>query len=317
VIIAPPELRAPTDLWFARDIAGMADEISVLLEGLPIDALTWADSALKRQIEHIAEQRLSGWDVSLLARVEAGGEENDFSSLQVAFHPRQPLVLAITPSIFSSTLPVMLQSDLKARLIPGMSPIIGLPVEWVSSHQREVELLAQSFLQDRDAVYYTRSNVEVTFVPGQVSRVDAAVNSERFTFQMWFSIYSGVRGRYPEAGVLTGLNTRRWTGLNLEIYNEAIIDITEFELTNRLGMRFNIMNNLHAGLEMEWPDQEVWYRVWWTPDRIRRPYAWWRYSPTLGHNFALGYRINENLSIELHYDKRYENKIGLRGILLL
>jgi len=317
VLISHPELRAPTDVWFARDTAGMADEISALLEGLPIGALSWADTALKRQVEDITERRLPGWSVSLLARIEAGGGENDSASLQVTFHPRQPLVLAISPSIFSSTLPVMFQADLKARLIPEMSPIIGLPVDWVSMHRREVELLVMEFLEDRNAVSYTRSNVEISFVPGQVSRVDAAVNSERFTFQIWFAIYSGMKERHPEAGLLTGLNTRRWTGLDLEIYNEAIIDISQFELTNRLGLRFNVLNNLHAGVEMEWPAQEVWYRAWWTPARVRRPYAWWRYSPTFGHNFALGYRINEHLSIEFHYDERYENKIGLRGILLL
>jgi len=317
VLIAAPELRAPTDLWFTRDTAGMADEISVLLEGLPIGALSWADSALKRQVEEITERRLPGWSVSLMARIEAGDRENDSSSLQVAFHPRQPLILAVSPSLFSSTLPVMFQSNLKARLIPGLSPIIGLPVEWVAMHRREVELLAQEFLQDRNAVSYTRSNVDITFVPGQVSTLAAAVNSERFTFQIWFAIYSGMKERHPEAGILTGLNTRRWTGLDLEIYNEAIIDISNFDLTNRLGLRFHVMNNLHAGLEMEWPYQEVWYRAWWTPARVRRPYAWWRYNSSLGHNFALGYRINEHLSIELHYDQRYENQIGLRGILLL
>jgi len=317
VLITPPELRAPTDLWFGRDTIGMADEILILLENLPIDALAWADSALKGQVEEITERRLPGWDVSLLARIESGFNGYESSSLQVSFHPRQPLVLAITPSIFSSTLPVMLQSDLKARLIPGLSPIIGLPVEWVDKHRGEVELLAQEFLEDRNTVSYTRSNVEIAFMPGQVSRIDAAVNSERFTFQIWFAIYSGIRGRHPEAGILTGLNTRQWTGFDLEFYNEAIIDISEFELTNRLGLRFNVISNLHAGLEMEWPEQEVWYRAWWSPARIRRPYVWWRYNPDLGHNFALGYRINEHLSLELHYDERYENKIGLRGILLL
>jgi hypothetical protein len=78
-----------------------------------------------------------------------------------------------------------------------------------------------------------------------------------------------------------------------------------------------VWENLQAGVEVEWPEQEVWYRAWLTGSRVRRPYAWWRYSPSYGHNAALGYRINEYLSIELHYDERYEDKIGLRGILLL
>jgi len=317
VSLIPPELRPPTDLWFAHDSAGIADEISALLEGLPIGALPWADSALKKQVEDVVERRLPGWDFSLLARLgSVGGEENS-SALQVSFHPKQPLILAVTPSIFSSTLPVMFQSDLMAKLIPGMSPIIGLPVEWVDKHRGDVELLAQEFLEDRNAVSNTRSKVEVAFVPGQVSKVDAAVNSERFIFQVWFAAYAGVKERYPEAGILAGWNTKQMTGLDLEIYDEIVVDVGEFGVANRLGMRLKVMDNLQIGFEMEWPEQEIWYRAWWVPARIRRPYAWWRYSSDYGHNAALGYRINEHLSIELHYDERYEDKIGLRGILLL
>ncbi|MCL2010208.1 MAG: hypothetical protein FWG71_06635 [Synergistaceae bacterium] len=317
VLLVSPDLRAPTDSWFARDAAGMAGDILAFLEGLPIDALSWADSALKRQIGDVVERRLPGWDFSLLARLESGGGENGSSTLQVAFHPKQPLLLAVTPTIFSSTLPVMFQSELTANLISGMSPVIGLPVEWISLHRSDVELLAQELLEDRSLVSNTRSRVEVAFVPGQVSKVDAAVNSERFIFQIWFAAYSGVSERYPEAGLLAGWNTRQYTGLDLEIYNETIIDVSEFGLSNRLGLRLKLWNRLQAGLEVEWPEQEVWYRAWWGPARVRRPYAWWRYSPEYGHNAALGYRINEYLSVELHYDERYEDKIGLRGILLL
>jgi len=295
----------------------MAGEISVLLEGLPVDALPWVDTALKKQIENIVEHRLPGWDFSLLARLGAGDGENDPSSLLVMFHPRQPLILAVTPSIFSSTLPVMFQSDLTAKLIPGMSPIIGLPVEWVGVHRHDVELLAQEFLEDRNTVSNTRSKVDIAFVPGQVSKLDATVNSERFIFQVWLAAYSGVKGRHPEVGVLSGWNTKQLTGLDLEIYNEIIIDMSEFGLANRLGLRLKVWDELQLGVEVEWPEQEVWYRAWWTEARVRRPYAWLRYSPTYGHNAAIGYRISEYLSIELHYDERYNDKIGLRGILLL
>ena len=322
VFLTPPELRTPTDSWFAHDTAEMADEISALLAELPIGALSWADSALKRQVEEIVERRLPGWDFSLLARLEAvsletDDGENDISALQVTFRPKQPLVLAVTPSIFSSTLPVMFQSDLTAKLIPGMSPIVGLPVEWVDMHRSDVEFLAQEFLEDRNAVSNTRSKVDVAFIPGQVSKLDAAVNSERFIFQVWLAAYAGIEERYPEAGLLAGWNTKQLTGLDLEIYDEFFIDVGEFGFSNRLGARLKILDNLRIGFEVEWPEQEVWYRAWWGPSRIRRPYAWWRYSTVYGQNAAVGYRINEYLSIELHYDERYEDKIGLRGILLL
>lgn len=307
-----PELRAPVSSWFARDGAGMDGEIGLLMDGLPTDALSWADSALHEQVETIVNRRLPGWDFALLVRLENGQ-----GVLQVSFRPRQPLVLAVTPSIFSSTLPVMFQSDLTAKLMSGLSPIIGLPVSWIAAHRRDVELLAQEFLEDRNAVSNTRSRVEVGFVPDQVSRVDATVNSERLIFQLWLAAYAGIEGRYPEAGLLLGWNTRQFSGVDLVLYSETIMDLGEYGLTTRLGGNLPLWKNFRVGLEVEWPEQEMWYRAWWSSNRIRRPYAWWRYSSEYGHNAALGYRVNEHISIEIHYDNRYEDKIGLRGILQL
>ncbi|MDR3264893.1 MAG: hypothetical protein LBT15_02675 [Synergistaceae bacterium] len=312
VRLVPPDLRAPVSSWFARDVGEMDEEIGRLLEGLPVDALSWVDAALHEQVGEIVDRRLPGWNFSLLVRLE--GEKG---ILQLSFRPGPPFVLAVTPSIYSSTLPVMFQSDLSARLVPGLSPIIGLPVSWIAGHRRDVELLAQEFLEKRNAVSNTRARVEVTFVPDQISRVEGAVNSERLIFQIWISATAGIKGRYPEAGLLLGWNAKRLSGVDLELYSETILDIGELKVTSRLGGRVPLGKNIRAGIEMEWPEQEPWYRVWWSAERIRRPYAWWRWSPGYGHNAALGYRVNEYISVEIHYDDRYGDKLGLRGILLL
>jgi hypothetical protein len=317
VALTPPDLRRPSLAWFEEDIRGMSEEITPLMEDLPVEALSWADSALKSRIREIVERRLPGWDFSLLVRLGARGEV-----LQISFHSRQPLVLAVTPSVFSSTLPVMFQSDLTAKLIPGISPIIGTPVAWIARHRGDVESLARELLEDRNAVSNTRSEVEVDFVPDQVSEMNAVVNSESLIFQIWVSAFAGVEEHYPELGVAIGWNTRRATGVDLEFYNETIIDAGEFGLTDRLGFRFPLMKNprlgmFRVGMEVEWPEQEFWYRAGWDSRKLRRPYAWWRYSPDYGHNAALGYKIDEHISIEIHYDGRYKDKLGLRGVLLL
>ncbi|MDR1377253.1 MAG: hypothetical protein LBJ22_07050 [Synergistaceae bacterium] len=317
VVLTPPELRSPSSSWFEKDVRGMSEEITPLLEGLPVEALSWADAALKDRVGEIVERRLPGWDFSLLVRLGAEGE-----ILQLSFHSQQPLVLAVSPSIFSSTLPVMFQSDLTAKLIPGLSPIIGTPVAWIARHRGDVESFAQEFLEDRNAVSNTRSEVKVDFVPAQVSEMNAVVNSESLVFQIWLAAFAGTEGRYPEAGVVAGWNTRRATGVDLEIYAEIIVDVSEFGLKNRLGFRFPLVKgtrggDFRIGLEAEWPEQELWYRAWWDSQRLRRPYAWWRYNPEYGHNAALGYRLNEHISIEINYDGRYNDKMGLRGILSL
>jgi hypothetical protein len=317
VTLTLPDLRSPSSSWFEQDIQGMDEEIASILEGLPVEALSWADAALREQVREIVKRRLPGWDFSLLVRLDAGNEV-----LQVSFQSRQPLVLAVTPSVFSSTLPVMLQSDLTAKLIPGLSPIIGMPVPWIARHRGDVESLARELLEDRNAVSNTRSEVEVDFIPDQVSEMNAVVNSDSLFFQIRLAAFAGVEERYPEAEIMLGWNARRQTGVDLELYNETIIDIGEFGVTNRLGFRFPLMKGIRAGVlrvgvEVEWPEQEPWYRVWWDSQKIRRPYAWWRWNPEYGHNAALGYRIDGHISIEIHYDGRYKDKMGLRGILQL
>ncbi|GHS95934.1 hypothetical protein AGMMS50276_13390 [Synergistales bacterium] len=314
VSLSEPSLREDASEWFSRDVEGLSEEIAPLLKDLPIDALSWADSALNERIAQIIERRLPGWSFSLVVRING-----DSQTLQVSFRAEQPLVLAVTPSIFSSTLPVMFQSDLAAKLIPGMSPIIGLPVAWIAKHKDDAEKMAREFLEDRNAVSNTRSMVEITFTPHQISEVDALVNSPRFSLQISLAGYAGIKGRYPELGVMAGLNTNRWTGVDLEIYNELVIDAGEFGLTDRLGFRFPLLARgaLRIGAEVEWPDGEIWYRAWIDTNRMKRPYLWWRWNHDQGHGASIGYRLNEHISVEIHYDARYKNKIGLRGILLL
>lgn len=313
--LIPPELREPVSLWFGRDTRDMEEEVSLLLENLPIAALSWADAALRDRVGEIVERRLPGWAFSLLVRLEP-----ETAILQLSFRSQQPMILAVTPSIFSSTLPVMFQSDLTAKLAPGLFPLIGTPVAWIARHRGDVETFARELLEDRNSVSNTRSEVEAVFVPDQISKIDALVNSDRFIFRIWVAAYSGIEGRYPELGVLAGWNAKREVGFDLEIYNEILVDVGEFGLIDRLGLRFRLPflhRDLRAGAETEWPEREVWYRVWWDSERLRRPYAWWRYSSEYGHNAALGYRINEHIAIEIHYDGRYQDKIGLKGILLL
>jgi hypothetical protein len=312
--VAGPILRPPVSDWFAADVRGMDAEIASIVDGLPVEALAWADSALRDRVEEVVARRLPGWGFSLLVR-----EADQKNILQVSLNPAQPVILAVTPSVFSSTMPVMFQSDLAAKLLPGLSPLIGMPLEWTAIHKADVERFAATLLEDRNAVSNTRSMVEASFEADQVSRLDAVVESDRFIFLIWIAAYAGVEGRYPEAGVTIGWNARRELGFDLEIYDEAKVDVSSFGLHNRIGFRFPVLSSPSFKLRLgaEWSHGDAWVRAWADTGRIRRPYAWWRYSPEHGHNAALGYRVDEHISIELHYDARYKNKIGLRGILLL
>ncbi len=309
VRVAQPDLREMAADWFSLDVQGLESEVAALLPALPGAALTWADGALKEALASLIRVRVPGWEFSVQIALGSGD-----GTLTLSFHPGPPLVLALNPTLSSRTIPVMFRSDLEARLIPGLSPLIGLPVAWVGHHRADVEKAARAFLEDRHTVENLRAEVDVTFLPGPVAGVDARVDSSRFLFQVWMAAYAGLEDRYPEAGIFFGWNTAHLTGLNLELYAEGIIPLDNFEWTRRLGIRTMLFRNFWAGVEMEWPGDNGFYRVQWDSGRVRRPYLSWRWSPDIGHEAALGYRVDGHISIEVYYDGTGSDKVGVRGL---
>ena len=304
-----PELREMAAAWFSSDIQGIEGEVSALLPSLPGAALTWADGALKEALASIVGERLPGWDFSVQIALDPSE-----GILTLSFRPGPPLVLAINPALSSRTIPAMFRSDLEARLIPELSPLIGLPVAWVERHRADVEEAARAFLEDRNAVENLRARVEVSFLPGPVSGLDAQVDSSRFLFQVWVAAYAGLEDRYPELGVFFGWNTAHLTGINLELYAEGIAALDDFGWTQRLGVRVPLFRNFWAGVEMEWPGDNVFSRVQWGSVRVKRPYLSWRWSPDKGHEAAVGYRVDGHISIEVYYDGTKSDKVGVRGL---
>lgn len=148
-----PEFRGALSEWFRADVDGLTEEVAALLRPLPEAALTWADEALRARIAEALEARTPGWDFSLqVAFSPAGGR------LTISFRPGTPLVLAVTPSIYSRTIPVMFQSDLQAKLVTAFSPLIGLPVSWVAHHRADTERMAREFLEERHSVENMRAS---------------------------------------------------------------------------------------------------------------------------------------------------------------
>ena len=305
-----PELRGAALKWFENDISGAKEEIYFLVENLPQDVLTWADEALREKLVLIFNKRLPGWEFSQQIFIS-----QDSTLINLTFRPSSKMILAIKPSLYSRSIPVMFRSDLEAKLIPEFSPLIGIPVKWAENHKNDIEKMASEFLEDRHSVENLKAEVSVNFMPDTVSNLEARVDSKNFMFQMWVAAYAGLEDRYPEIGLFFGFRPR--FKLNPEIYTEIIFGLNDFEGTYRLGGRFEFIDNLWLGIENQWPENEFFFRVQYSPVKIRRPYALWRYSPGLdAHEAALGYRVDEHVSVEIYYDSSGEKskKLGLRGM---
>ena len=308
VKILTPELRGMALAWFEHDSSGMSEDVAAVVEEVPQSALTWADEALRERLGRIVSERLPGWEFTQQIYISP-----DDTLITLSFRPSSQMVLAVKPSMYSRTIPAMFMSDLEAKLIPEFSPLIGLPVKWAAKHKADIERKASESLEDRHAVENLRANVSVKFHADTVSELDAQAESNNFMFQVWVAAYAGLEGRYPEAGTFFAF--RPDGDFVPEIYAELIFSLDDFSIIRRLGGRLELAQNFWAGAEVQWPDNKYFLRFQYDPLKIRRPYALWRWSPELAaHEAAIGYRVDEHVSVEIYYYNSGEEKLGIRGM---
>ena len=308
VEIASPQLSPPVSTWFQEDVSGMEKRIAELLPLLPLDALTWADLSLRDAVASITAAQIPGWTPGLLVKLQDGRR-----ILQISFAPKPPLVLAIVPKVYSSSLPVMLQSDLRENMLRNLAPVVGLPIEWAGANRKKIEALAEEKLLDSNTVGNTRGTVEVNFQPGQIAPANAEVESPRYSIRAWVAAYAGSDTKYPEVGLHLGRKFVPFSGLTMELYGEWLISANDFSLESRWGVRWSPWKHIMAGVEQAYPGSVTWYRLWFEGG-VNAPYAWWRISEDGDHSAGIGYRINGRISLELHYDGRDDEKLSLKAI---
>jgi hypothetical protein len=304
-----PNLSPPVDEWFDADSEGIDADISSLMKGVPMEALSWGDLDLKREIDEIFAPRLPGWRTSLMVRTTVSGDV----LLEVSFAPEQPLTLAVTSRINSASIPVMLHSNLRDDLLKGFAPVIGIPVPWLDIHKDDLVALSKKILGDEYLVDEAKAVPEVTAKTGTVSELDIDLESRRYAAGVWLAVYGGAEGKYPEAGLHFGRRTVPLHGWDVEMYGEFIVALNDWDLETRLGMRWMPWRFLWFG--GEWSDNDD---IWWlrasVESRPRSPYMWLRYSQDGDTNGAIGYRLNDYLSLELNYDSRDSDSWNVRAL---
>lgn len=309
VRITPPALGTMAKEWFEADTAGLSEEVAQIASGVPQGALTWSEEYFKSETGRLITERLPGWEFS--QNVYISDKE---TVITLTFRPSEEMILAVKPELYSRTIPVMFRSDLEAKLLPEFSVLTGLPVKWAEKHAKEIERRAEELLEDRNSVENMRADVRVNFRASKVSKLDAVVDSRTFRFTVWVSAYAGVNGKYPEAGAFFGFRPVWHIGdynFAPEIYTEILFELDDFGFSYRIGERFELLENLWAGIEYGMPESEFFMRLEYLPLKIRRPYGKWRFSLSSSlYEVELGYRIDEHVSLGIYYD----GNVGIRGM---
>ena len=141
VRIVMPELRGMSVSWFMDDTSGISEDVAAILDGVPQSALTWADDALRERLGLLISERLPGWEFTQQIYIS-----RESTLITLSFRPSSHMVLAVNPSIYSTTIPAMFRSDLEAKLLPEFSSLIGIPVKWAEMHKHDIERHARKFL---------------------------------------------------------------------------------------------------------------------------------------------------------------------------
>ena len=311
VAIIRPNLSAPVDGWFESDTEGIASQLRPLMTGIPIEALSWGDADIKGAVEDLCAQRLPGWRVSLMVRGTPDG-----AVLEISFVPEQPLTLAVRSSISSSSMPAMLHSSLRDELMAGFSPVIGIPVAWLDLHREDFEEMGRAILGREPLVDRAKASTEMTVEVGPVTELQIDMESRRYAVWVWMAVYAGAEGKYPEVGLHFGRRAQILPRWDMELYAELITSLDDFSLESRLGMRWSPWRNVWLG--GEWSDtRDTWWARASFDSRQRSPYGWVRYSEDGDANAAVGYRINDFISVEVHYDSRDDSPWNVRALINL
>lgn len=306
--ISLPQLTGPALNWFSGDVEGLEKELLLLVKDIPLDALGWADRPLRAAILSTVNRRLAGWDSDLLIKVDSSN-----AILQLGFTPRPPLILALDPVIDSSSLPIILQNRLKESILTSQSGLIGLPVFWAEQHKQKIEEEIITFLLQRNTVQRAKAKVDVKFSPDQISRMNAGVESSKYSLYAWFAAYVGTDDRYGELGIHLGRRAQLFPWWNAELYGEFLAELNDMDIETRWGVTWSPYDRIWVGAEYSTYDDALWWRFDYRGG-YNKPYFTWRYSEDYKHDWGIGWKVNQYFSLELHYDDRDEDSLSLKVI---
>lgn len=294
--------------WLNGDIEKTLPELRELVEGVPPESLRWSSDSFQNALHTAIGRYLPGWHSS--ARVQA---ENGHADLEVKIYPEPPLLLAVIPETLSRTVPQILADKVNDKTLEFLSPLTGLPLDWLSQHRAEiVSWLSEKQLENGwlQALHASAKN-EISLKP--LARVSTQLESTTFSLRGWLSAHAGSEARL-EAGFHFGRYFTMMDGIPSEVYAEMIIGLKHWHTDGRLGFRFSPLSLVWLGVEGSTEDDSsLWSRIW-LGNTNRGLYAWLRYGNENELEAAIGYRLNRFISLEMYYDDRLDDRLSLRAL---
>lgn len=244
-----------TDLA-ARDAAGAEAQIENLLIGLPVDALDWANGAVKAVMEEKLEALLPEFYPHIVIH---GGEK---TNVQVYFLPKLPVVRNVYVDVEAENLPKIIFLSTRKTMEEKYSGLEGLPVAFLRRHADEVTHAAAQDLGQQWVIRQYKLNVTPQLDVGDDTTIHLLSKTDFYDIQAGAYLDIGRdNAEYGDDTVLTALLGRK-IGAHHEVYGKLEFMPSSMDWNIMPGYFYRWGKGTQAGYQFESLDdsQHIWLR---------------------------------------------------------
>ena len=272
-----------------KDLEHAGDMAESLLIGLPVDALDWANGAVKSVLENELEERVPEFYPHIVIH---GGPETDVT---VYMLPKLPVVRNVRVAIKGDDVPKVIFLSARNQLERIYAGLDGLPVAFVRRHERDIVEALQGDVQRQWVVKNYGLHVTPSLSLGEDTAID-------LTSQTAFYDIRGVdigagRDHSSDDDTVLMAQVGRKIGSHHEVYGAVKFMPSSLDWNFMPGYFYRFRSGTQAGYQFESLDdsQHLW---------LRQPLGgrWTlRYDRDLTHDdseVGLHYRVDDYVGLE-------------------
>ena len=273
-----------------KDLEHAGDMAESLLIGLPVDALDWANGAVKSVLENELEERVPEFYPHIVIH---GGPETDVT---VYMLPKLPVVRNVRVAIKGDDVPKVIFLSARNQLERTYAGLAGLPVAFVRRHERDIAEALQGDVQRQWVVKNYGLHVTPSLSLGEDTAIDLTSQTAFYDIRGGAYIDAG-RDHSSDDDTALMAHVGRKIGSHHEVYGAVKFVPSSLDWNFMPGYFYRFRSGTQAGYQFESLDdsQHLW---------LRQPLGgrWTlRYDRDLTHDdseVGLHYRVDDYVGLE-------------------
>ena len=273
-----------------KDLEHAGDMAESLLIGLPVDALDWANGAVKSVLENELEDRVPEFYPHIVIH---GGPETDVT---VYMLPKLPVVRNVRVAIKGDDVPKVIFLSARNQLERTYAGLAGLPVAFVRRHERDIAEALQGDVQRQWVVKNYGLHVTPSLSLGEDTAIDLTSQTAFYDIRGGAYIDAG-RDHSSDDDTVLMAQVGRKIGSHHEVYGAVKFMPSSLDWNFMPGYFYRFRSGTQAGYQFESLDdsQHLW---------LRQPLGgrWTlRYDRDLTHDdseVGLHYRVDDYVGLE-------------------